>query len=377
MQAIVVRLSELTFLSSEDLSGACSEAELGEKIIKQFAFLTGDIRVTITDGTARIEYRQPATEKISEAQRLSEQAAQKAKSGDFPQALDLFTQALAANPALPVTRRDLAMLHYELGDLSAAKDQLIDALRLAPDDAWSYVVLGNIFTREQDWDSAIRFFTKALDLKPGDPYALNGLGAASAKSGDEASAMRHFEAAIEANPHFPEPRFGKALLLKNQGHLDAAAEALESLLRDASPADARSNPEFQRAEQLLASIRKEIRERGGPTNPELLQEKHPAAVWHLLDALKRFENLDVRRVGEITFEIARLRGKPLTETQRHGEKFLPTALPSPSSPCFQLSAFSISAFSFVPHVCRIQTHRSRSGYRNGFERALALSTWVV
>jgi tetratricopeptide (TPR) repeat protein len=192
------------------------------------------------------------------------------ESGDFPKALDLFTQALAANPALPVTRRDLAMLHYELGDLSAAKDQLIDALRLAPDDAWSYVVLGNIFTREQDWDSAIRFFTKALDLKPGDPYALNGLGAATAKSGDEASAMRHFEAAIEANPHFPEPRFGKALLLKNQGHLDAAAETLEFLPRDTSPGDARSNPVFQKAEQLLASIRKEIRERGGPTNPELL-----------------------------------------------------------------------------------------------------------
>jgi hypothetical protein len=36
MQAIVIRLSDLTFLSSEDLSGACSQAELGEKIIKQF-----------------------------------------------------------------------------------------------------------------------------------------------------------------------------------------------------------------------------------------------------------------------------------------------------------------------------------------------------
>ena len=83
MQAIVIRLSDLTFLSSEDLSGACAEADLGQKIIKQFAFLTGDIRVTITDGTARIEYRQPATEKISEAQRLSEQAAQKAKNSYF------------------------------------------------------------------------------------------------------------------------------------------------------------------------------------------------------------------------------------------------------------------------------------------------------
>jgi hypothetical protein len=44
-------------------------------------------------------------------------------------------------------------------------------------------------------------------------------------------------------------------------------------------------------------------------------------VGHLLDALKRFENLDVRRVAEITFELARLRGNPLTEARGHGEKF--------------------------------------------------------
>ena len=378
MNAVVVRLSDLAFLSPADLSGACSESELGEKILKQFAFLPGDLRVTITDGTARIEYSEPAAEKLREAQRLSEQAAQSAKSGDFQQALHLFTQALAANPALPVARRDLAMLHYELGDLSAAKDQLIDALRLAPDDAWSYVVLGNIFTREQDWDSAIRFFTKALDLKPGDPYALNGLGAASAKSGDEASAMRHFEAAIEANPRFPEPRFGKALLLKNQGHLDGAAETLDSLQRDTSPEDPRSNPVFQRAEELLASIRQEIRERGGPTNPELLQEKHPAAVWHLLDALNRFDSLDPRRVGEITFEVAHLGREPLTETQRHGENFL-LGTPTSSSASSLRSGFSspVSAFSVVPHVCRIQAHRSRARYRHGFERALDYCAGVV
>jgi hypothetical protein len=91
-------------------------------------------------------------------------------------------------------------------------------------------------------------------------------------------------------------------------------------LRDASPGDARSNPVFQRAEQFLASIQKEIRERGSPTNPELLQEKYPAAVWHLLDALKRFASLDPRRVMEITFELARLRGKPLTDTKQDTEK---------------------------------------------------------
>jgi hypothetical protein len=34
MNAVVVRLSDLAFLSPADLSGACSESELGEKILK-------------------------------------------------------------------------------------------------------------------------------------------------------------------------------------------------------------------------------------------------------------------------------------------------------------------------------------------------------
>jgi len=175
------------------------------------------------------------------------------------------------------------------------------------------------------------------------PYAFNGLGAASAKSGDEASAMRHFEAAIEANPHFPEPRLGKALLLKNQGQLDAVAEALESLLRDTSPGDSRSNPVFQRAEQFLASIRKEIRERGGPTNPELLQGKHPAAVWHLLGALKRFDSLDPRRVMEITFEVARL-GESGLDYANPEKKYTLSAYPGESFSGLQLMCLMYAGF---------------------------------
>ncbi|MFN9980581.1 MAG: tetratricopeptide repeat protein, partial [bacterium] len=107
---------------------------------------------------------------------------------------------------MPDTHRDLAMAHYELGDFGAAKDHLIDALRLAPGDAWNHVVLANIYTRESDLPSAIRFFSRALELKPSDPYALNGLGAAHAKSGNDAKAHECFDAAIAAHPEMPEPR---------------------------------------------------------------------------------------------------------------------------------------------------------------------------
>jgi tetratricopeptide (TPR) repeat protein len=193
--------------------------------------------------------------------------------------------------------------------------------------------MGNIFTRQQDWTSAIRFFSKALDLKPGDPYALNGLGAAHAKSGQLDQAITAFDAAISAHPKMPEPRFGKALALQRQGRLHPAADTLQALIDTASS----HSPIIDQSKKLLAAIESEIREQGGPTNPELLQEKHPAAVWHLLDALKRFENLDARRVADITFEVARLRGNPLTEARGHGEKFS-LGTPTSSSASATLSA---------------------------------------
>ena len=80
-------------------------------------------------------------------------------------------------------------------------------------------------------------------------------------------------------------------------------------------------------------------------------------MLHLLDALKRFESLDTRRVMEITFEVARL-----------GESRLDYANPKKK---YSLSRrILLRPPAHVPRVCRIQTHRSRARYRHGFERAL-------
>jgi hypothetical protein len=42
----------------------------------------------------------------------------------------------------------------------------------------------------------------------------------------------------------------------------------------------------------------------GTSNPELLKQKHPASVFFLLDALERYEQLPLKKVKEITLEIA-------------------------------------------------------------------------
>jgi len=49
----------------------------------------------------------------------------------------------------------------------------------------------------------------------------------------------------------------------------------------------------------------------GPSNPELLEELHPAAVWHLLSALQRYDKLPVEKVREIAFEVGLLGQKGL------------------------------------------------------------------
>ena len=343
MQTLVVKLSDLGFLSQEDLENTASHADFGEKILRQFSFLPGELSIAISEGVARITYREPSPEKIEEAMNLADQGARKARARDFYAAIDLFTRALSANPAMSDTHRDLAMAHYELGDFGAAKDHLIDALRLAPGDAWNHVVLANIYTRESDLPSAIRFFSRALELKPGDPYALNGLGAAHAKSGNDAKAHECFDAAIAAHPEMPEPRFGKALLLQKQGRLLESAEVLEGLLKITSASGKANHPAAVQAKSLLESVREEIREQGGPTNPELLQEKHPAAVWYLLDALKRFDSLDSRQVMEITFEIAKL-GESGLDYASPEKKYHLTSCPGESFSGHQLMCLMFAGF---------------------------------
>jgi hypothetical protein len=49
----------------------------------------------------------------------------------------------------------------------------------------------------------------------------------------------------------------------------------------------------------------------GTTNPELLEQKHPAAVWYLLSALERYEKLATDKVRDIAFEIGLLGQKGL------------------------------------------------------------------
>ena len=263
MLTLAIPLAHLAFLTGDPADGTVSEETLIARIREQFGFLGTGVTVTIRDGIAHIALPPAAAAKADEATKLYERAGKRAREGDFARAVELYQRVLTLNPALPSAHRDLAMSLMELGRTADAKDALIDALRLAPDDAWSFVVLGNLYAQQPDGLARARqFFERALELKPADVWALNGLATVLARAGDTAAALARFDEAIAAHPDFPNAWHGKALTLSRDGASAAAADTLKAMFRRATVLDARSEPVFEQASHLFLSVETTLAQRG-------------------------------------------------------------------------------------------------------------------
>lgn len=263
MLTLAIPLAHLAFLTGDPADGAVSEEALIARIREQFGFLGAGVAVTIRDGSAHISLPPAAAAKADEATKLYERAGKRAREGDFARAVELYQRVVTLNPALPSAHRDLAMSLMELGRAAEAKDALIDALRLAPDDAWSFVVLGNLYAQQPDGLARARtFFERALELKPADAWALNGLATMLARAGDTAAALARFDEAIVAHPDFPNAWHGKALTLSRNGEATAAADTLSAMFRRTMVPDARSESVFAEASRLFLSVETTLAQQG-------------------------------------------------------------------------------------------------------------------
>ena len=263
MLTFVIPLAHLVLLTGETASGALEESALGARLRERFRFLGPEVVVTISDGQAVIAVPPAAAAKAEEATRLFERAAKRAREGDFDRAAELYARVLRLQPAFPGAHRELAMSLMELKRGEEAKDALIDALCLAPDDAWSLVVLGNLYAGQPDGAARARpLFERALELKPGDVWALNGLATVLARTGDTAGALARFEAAIAAQPGFANSWHGKALTQARADEPAAAADTLRAMFRQAVAQDARSQPVFAEASRLFLAVETTLAQRG-------------------------------------------------------------------------------------------------------------------
>ena len=255
----VIPIQELMLLpGAEGLADLPADGQTA-MLAALFPFLPDGTTYRVADGLVTVEIPEAGQSEVTEAERLASKAEKRAQNGEFAKAKGIYERVLELNPTAIEPRRNLAMVCYELDEFEEAKDHLIEVLRLDPKNAWSFVTLGNIYSRTRHDDaSAAKFFRKALELKPGDPWALNGLAAVHCESGELSTAIDLFDQAIEAEPRFANAYLGRAMAWVRMQRFSDAVQTLESLFQNGELLDARTRPVLTEARAMYLRVQTQL-----------------------------------------------------------------------------------------------------------------------
>ena len=127
-------------------------------------------------------------------------ALQALQAGNTLEAIDLFSQAIAASPKDYRYYNDRGVAYRKSGDLKMALADYNKALELQPNYTNALNNRGLVHMQQGDYDKALKDFTEALKHGGLEGTILTNLGRVHALQGDHAGAMREFEKALSHSP---------------------------------------------------------------------------------------------------------------------------------------------------------------------------------
>ncbi|MFH0844479.1 MAG: tetratricopeptide repeat protein [Pseudomonadota bacterium] len=205
-----------------------SEEEVIERIRKVYGVIAEVMEISIQNDIVYIEFRDATPEKINEAMKNLEKGVEEAGQGRLMKALKLFQDVLSVIPENVDARRNMAKVYLELGNLEKAKKHLYECLQIDPTDAWSCIMLGNIYARnENNLDVGAFYYEKCLEHHPEDPMVLCNYAGLMIEKGEFQKAEILFKRSLEIQD-IPNAYYGLALLYRMAGHMEAAQGVLET-----------------------------------------------------------------------------------------------------------------------------------------------------
>ncbi len=318
MKEIRLKVSELFEVDARSGEDIKDLVAITAYVLKHYAFLPKPIIVTLEGDDVIISFPEEPDAKKEEAARLADRAVKRASEGNYEKAIGIYKRVLELQPSFHSARRDLAMAYVEVGDIESATNHLIEVLRLDPKDAWSWVVLANLYIREKaDPDTGEKFLRKALELQPNDAWALNSLAAVYQKNGQPDEAVKCFEQAIQANPDFANPYYGRAVAFAESNEPEKAMDSLTQLFARAKMQDARSQAVYDGARELFAKLQVDLARRKHSEAFKCIQD-YKAEMEVLSGFPIRFEETDFEDQLGATIQMAWKHGRDhhLIKTRR-------------------------------------------------------------
>ena len=161
-----------------------------------------------------------------------------AQLGDFEQADEAMSKAIALRPTDPVLYTQLAAVYAREAIASPKKLEMAyrayeRAIALAPTIALTYQQYADLALRSGDGAVALMLAQRAVDLDATDGVSFGILGWTQLQDGNLAAAQRAFEEAAKWEPDSADFHLGLATVYLQQDNFDAARKAVQrSLMLD-------------------------------------------------------------------------------------------------------------------------------------------------
>lgn len=145
-------------------------------------------------------------------------------------AMYILKKAIAIEPFNPTLYHDLANLYYLAGYFSEAKACCKNTLRINPGFADAYVLLGLMDSRNDEFESSIKWFSRALSIEPDNVFAINELAYSKHMLGDDAESLELLENAFSVAPDYIDLIYSMAVIHFSNGDFEEARRLLDRSL---------------------------------------------------------------------------------------------------------------------------------------------------
>ena len=234
---------------------AFSEKDVIERIKKIYGVISDVMNIAIKNGMVEIEFRGATPGIFKAAMKSLKKGVEEAGKGRLSNALKLFQEVLAVIPENIEARRNMAKVYLEQNNPEKAKQHLHECLQIDPKDAWSCIMLGNIYARnENNLAVAAIYYEKCMEHHPEDAMVMTNYAGLMMEKQEFQKAEVLFKKALQIQD-VPNAYYGLALLYRMAGQLEAARQVLETFFtRTDNIKGLQGSPILQEANNLYREI---------------------------------------------------------------------------------------------------------------------------
>ena len=162
----------------------------------------------------------------------------------YQQAEQKYLEVLRRDDRNPDTRANLAAIQLEMAHFEDAEKNVKAALAVAPNDAYSLCILGNLKFREGKYDEALDALSRAAKADPQNAEVQNFLGLTLSQKGLRGAAETAFRKAVILNPNYGGAQNNLAVfyLTQNPPSVELARWHYEKAIATGFP----RNPELEK-----------------------------------------------------------------------------------------------------------------------------------